>query len=110
MAWAWGASKVIDALENGVGAQLNINPEHSIAAGVSRWGKAAAVAGAFDQRIKVTVPACSGAGGMAAFRYVSEGKTYDYSAIGVDAPYKMTQMNHWAASVFCGTALVQRQP
>lgn len=91
MAWAWGVSKVIDALQCGAGAQLNINPEHSIVAGVSRWGKAAAVAGAFDQRIKVTVPACSGAGGMAAFRYVSEGRTYDYSAIGIAAPYKMTQ-------------------
>lgn len=90
MAWAWGVSKVIDALENGAKDQLNINPEYSIAAGVSRWGKAAAVAGAFDQRIKVTVPACSGAGGMAAFRYVSEGKAYDYSALGIDKPYKMT--------------------
>jgi len=90
MAWAWGVSKVIDALENGAKDQLNINPEYSIVTGVSRWGKAAAVAGAFDQRIKVTVPACSGAGGMAAFRYVSEGKTYDYSALGLDTLYLMS--------------------
>lgn len=91
MAWAWSVSKVIDALENGAKEQLHINPAYCIAAGVSRWGKAAAVAGAFDERIKVTVPACSGAGGMAAFRYVSEGKTYDYSSIGVTTPYKMTR-------------------
>ena len=30
--------------------------------GVSRWGKAAAVADAFDKRIKVTAPSCSGQG------------------------------------------------
>jgi hypothetical protein len=90
MAWAWSMSKVIDALEGGAGAELNINPDQSIVTGVSRWGKAAAVAGAFDQRIKVTVPACSGAGGMAAFRYISEGKTYNYSSIGETQPYKMT--------------------
>lgn len=90
MAWAWSMSKVIDALENGAKNELHVNPEYSIVTGVSRWGKAAAVAGAFDQRIKVTVPACSGAGGMAAFRYVSEGKTYDYSALGIESPYTMS--------------------
>lgn len=90
MAWAWGVSKIIDALEAGAAADLNINPGHTIVAGVSRWGKAAAVAGAFDRRIKVTVPVCSGAAGMASFRYVSEGKVYDYSSLGMSDPYVMT--------------------
>ncbi|MHB8131575.1 MAG: glucuronyl esterase domain-containing protein, partial [Mobilitalea sp.] len=74
----------------GAGFELSINSENSIMTGVSRWGKAAAVAGAFDKRIKVTAPSCSGSGGMASFRYKSEGKTYDYSSIGISAPYLMT--------------------
>lgn len=90
MAWSWGVSKILDALEAGAGKELNINPAYNIMTGVSRWGKAAAVTGAFDKRIKVTAPSCSGAGGMAMFRYKSEGKTYDYSSIGVNSPYVMT--------------------
>ncbi|NLJ96042.1 MAG: hypothetical protein GX321_02720 [Clostridiales bacterium] len=89
MAWSWGMSKILDALEAGAGKELGINPEYNIVTGVSRWGKAAAVAGAFDKRIKVTAPSCSGAGGMAAFRYKSVGKTYDYSKIGMTSPYTM---------------------
>lgn len=90
LAWSWGVSKILDALEAGAGAELGINPEYSILTGVSRWGKAAAVAGAFDKRIKVTAPSCSGAGGMAAFRYPTTGKVYDYSALGINTPYTMT--------------------
>lgn len=90
MAWTWGVSKIIDALENGASADLNINASNTILTGVSRWGKAAAVAGAFEKRIKVTAPSCSGSGGMASFRYKSEGKSYDYSSIGNTAPYIMT--------------------
>jgi len=90
MAWSWGVSKILDSLEVGADSELSINSENSIMTGVSRWGKAAAVAGAFDKRIKVTAPSCSGSGGMASFRYKSEGKTYDYSTIGIPAPYLMT--------------------
>lgn len=83
LAWTWGVSKIIDALElDAAGAKdLNISPIHTIVTGVSRNGKAAAVAGAFDPRIKVTVPASSGAGGMANFRYRSSGRQYDYSVL-----------------------------
>ena len=70
--------------------ELGINPEYNIITGVSRWGKATAVSGAFDKRIKVTAPSCSGAGGMAAFRYPTSGNVYDYSSIGVTSPYTMT--------------------
>lgn len=90
LAWSWGISKILDALEAGAGAELGINPEYNIVTGVSRWGKAAAVTGAFDKRVKVTAPSCSGAGGMAAFRYPTVGNIYDYSSIGVTSPYTMT--------------------
>lgn len=90
MAWSWGMSKIIDALEAGAGTELGISPTNNIVTGVSRWGKAVSVAGAFDKRIRVTAPSCSGAGGMASFRYKTEGKVYDYSSIGASASYKMT--------------------
>jgi endo-1,4-beta-xylanase len=90
LAWSWGISKILDALEAGAGAKLGINPDYNIVTGVSRWGKAAAVAGAFDKRIKVTAPSCSGAGGMAAFRYPTAGNVYDYSSIGASSAYTMT--------------------
>ena len=86
-AWGWGFSKIIDALEQGLGETCHINPKNTIVTGVSRCGKSAAVAGAFDERIRISVPACSGAGGMAMFRYSSEGHTYDFSSIGSDAAY-----------------------
>ncbi len=82
LAWGWGVSKIIDALENGAGAELGINPELSLVGGVSRYGKSVAVAGAYDERIKVVIPSCSGAGGIATYRTNNSGKTYDLSSLG----------------------------
>lgn len=80
MAWSWGASKVLDALEAGLGEELQINGANSIITGVSRWGKAASVCGAFEPRFKLVAPSCSGAGGLAIYRYTSTGNTYDFSS------------------------------
>ncbi len=77
MAWAWGASKVLDALEAGVGADLNISPRDTIVTGVSRYGKAVAAAGAFENRFKVSMPVCSGYGGLTMGRYNSNNVTYN---------------------------------
>jgi hypothetical protein len=80
MAWAWGASKVMDALEAGAAREFNINAKNTIITGTSRNGKAAAVAGAFEERFKITVPVSSGAGGAAMYRYSkANGQTYDLS-------------------------------
>ena len=87
MAWAWGASKVLDALYNGAAKELGLNPDYSIITRVSRWGKAAAVCGAFEPRFKMTAPSCSGAGGLALFDFKSEGNTYDFSSKGGPASY-----------------------
>lgn len=91
MAWGWGCSKIIDALEAGAGEELNISPVNTIVTGVSRWGKAAIVCGAFDHRFKMVAPSCSGAGGVALYRYKSEGKTYDFSSKGADSKYTYSQ-------------------
>ena len=79
MAWAWGASKVLDALEARADAEFGINANNTIITGTSRNGKAAAVAGAFEERFKITVPVSSGAGGAAIYRYNSAGQTYSLS-------------------------------
>ena len=87
MAWSWGISRILDALYNGAAKELNINPDSSIVTGVSRYGKAASVCGAFDTRIKMCAPSCSGAGGLALYRYSSVGKTYDFSSKGGSSSY-----------------------
>ena len=87
MAWAWGASKVLDAVYAGLGRELSLDADASMVTGVSRWGKATAVCGAFDQRFRMTIPACSGAGGLALYGFGSEGKTYDLRKVGGPAEY-----------------------
>ena len=85
MAWAWGVSKIIDVLSMpSLAKKLKLDPKVIIVNGVSRNGKATAVAGAFDPRINVTAPSSSGAGGVVAFRYNSEGLTFDYSPLKKD--------------------------
>jgi hypothetical protein len=69
MAWAWGVSRLIDALEATPAA--NIDASRLAVTGCSRNGKGALYAGAFDERIDLTIPQESGAGGTASWR-VSE--------------------------------------
>ena len=110
LAWAWGVSKIIDALEAGAGEALGIDPALTVVGGVSRYGKSAAVAGAYDRRIAVTVPSCSGLGGTAIFRTNNSGKTYDLRSLGGPAAWTNTSDNEPFANLrggegywFCGT-------
>jgi hypothetical protein len=64
-AWAWGISRVADYLET----QPFADRTKLLAIGHSRIGKAVLVAGAFDDRIAVSAPAGSGAGGTGAYRF-----------------------------------------
>ena len=91
MAWAWGCSKIMDALEQGLADELGIDPSVSVVTGVSRWGKAAMVCGAFDKRFRICAPSCSGAGGVAMYRYRSEGRTYNFESKGASAAYTYSQ-------------------
>jgi hypothetical protein len=63
-AWAWGASRALDALamDKGVAAR-RVGIE-----GLSRYGKAALVAMAYDQRFAIGFVGSSGAGGAALYR------------------------------------------
>ena len=87
MAWAWGASKILDAVIAGLDREYNLDARGAMVTGVSRWGKATAVCGAFDKRFRMVIPACSGAGGLALYSVVSQGNTYDFSSIGGPQSY-----------------------
>ncbi|XP_006455315.1 hypothetical protein AGABI2DRAFT_209748 [Agaricus bisporus var. bisporus H97] len=67
IAWAWGISRIIDVLEM-VGSQSQIDLSKLAVSGCSRNGKGALVAGAFDERIALTIPQESGSGGGGCWR------------------------------------------
>ena len=77
MAWAWGVSRVIDALASTPEAGIDVG--RLAVSGCSRNGKGAIVVGAFDERIALTVPQESGAGGTASWR-ISQAQMDEYRA------------------------------
>ncbi|KAK4198696.1 putative carbohydrate esterase family 15 protein [Triangularia verruculosa] len=74
LAWAWAVSRIMDALEKLGPAATKINPERVGVTGCSRNGKGAFVSGAFDSRIRLTLPQEAGSGGMGCWRIVAEMK------------------------------------
>ncbi len=66
IAWAWGVSRLIDALETTPAA--NIDASRIGVTGCSRNGKGALACGAFDERVVLTIPQESGSGGAASWR------------------------------------------
>src|SRR5580698_1060321 len=64
-AWAWGASRIVDYLET----DPSIDKNKLIITGVSRTGKAALIAGAFDERFAMVAPVASSGGGTPAYRF-----------------------------------------
>lgn len=66
MAWAWGVSRLIDALEKTPEAGIDV--KHLAITGCSRWGKGSLAVGAFDERIALTIPQESGSGGASLWR------------------------------------------
>jgi hypothetical protein len=74
-AWAWGVSRLIDGLE--IVAHQPVNPlpidlKHLGVTGCSYAGKMALFAGAFDERVALTIAQENGGGGAPAWR-VSQG-------------------------------------
>jgi len=64
-AWAWGVSRIVDYLET----DPSIDKTKLIVTGVSRTGKSALIAGAFDDRIALVAPVASSGGGTPAYRF-----------------------------------------
>ena len=68
MAWAWGASRLLDVLQASDGSI--IDPSRVGVTGCSRNGKGAMTVGAFDERIALTIPEETSTGGLPAYRIV----------------------------------------
>ncbi|ACU37989.1 cellulose binding domain-containing protein [Actinosynnema mirum] len=68
-AWAWGASRIIDVIEQSGSA--TIRADGIGVTGCSRYGKSAFAVGAFDQRVALTMPIESGSAGAPAFRSIA---------------------------------------
>lgn len=67
-AWAWGVSRMIDYFEGGRNSK--VDPKRVGIAGLSRYGKAALVAQAFDPRVAVGLIGSSGEGGAKLHRHI----------------------------------------
>jgi hypothetical protein len=74
--WAWGLSRIIDALEKVPEAGIDVR--RIAVTGCSRNGKGALAMGAFDERVALTIPQEGGSGGPSLWRVA-------------DAEYKLGQ-------------------
>jgi len=68
MAWAWGASRLLDVLQESGGELIDSNRVG--VTGCSRNGKGAFTVGVFDERIALTIPEETSTGGLPAYRIV----------------------------------------
>jgi hypothetical protein len=68
--WAWGVARLVDYLET----DPAIDRARLIVSGVSRTGKSAMVAGAFDDRLALVAPVASSGGGTPAYRFSGAGR------------------------------------
>ncbi|MBN1578343.1 MAG: T9SS type A sorting domain-containing protein [Chitinispirillaceae bacterium] len=77
--WAWGVSRVIDALQALPAA--NIDTKRIAVSGCSYMGKFALYSGTFDERIALTIPHESGGGGTISWRYSDMLETRDKTEV-----------------------------
>jgi hypothetical protein len=93
-AWAYGVSRIIDALE--MLPDANIDTRKIAVTGCSRNGKGALVAGALDSRIALTIPQESGSGGTSCWR-LSDSENHNGST---QTASEIVQENVWFATQF----------
>jgi hypothetical protein len=68
--WAWGVSRIVDYLE----IDPSMDNTKLIISGVSRTGKSAMIAAAFDDRLAMAAPCVTGGGGIGAYRFNGAGR------------------------------------
>src|SRR5690606_6968744 len=103
IAWAWGVSRLIDALE--VTPDANIKPNRLGITGCSRDGKGALMIGAMDSRIALTIPQESGSGGVAAWR-ASEYENANQGTVGQGDDVQRLS-NTYTEQAWFGTAIAE---
>jgi hypothetical protein len=94
MADAWGASRILDALE--ITPSANINPKRVGVTGCSRDGKGAMIAEAFDDRLALTIPQEGGQGSAGRWRMaheIKEGTT-------VETAHQIVNGDTWYSTEF----------
>ncbi|HVV53209.1 MAG TPA: cellulose-binding protein [Polyangia bacterium] len=72
VAWAWGVSRLVDVIAQSDGTLLRADAIG--VTGCSHYGKGAFIAGAFDQRIALTLPVEPGTAGVPVWRGIAKGE------------------------------------
>lgn len=100
MAWSWGVSQIISAMEQPaedssmtLGEAYGLDPTRTVVTGHSRYGKAAMLAAAFDDRISICVPSEPGGSGIQSYVYSVEGKIFNFNTYAkADRVYGKTEV------------------
>lgn len=95
MAWAWGVHRIVDVLAT----VPEIDASKLAVNGFSRWGKGALLAGAYDERIALTVPSSSGLTGTGQLRFF-----YEDDGANEKIGNALSYAPYWYTSVFAGFA------
>jgi endo-1,4-beta-xylanase len=95
MGWAWGFHCMLDLLET----MSEVDAGKNIATGHSRLGKAALVAGAFDERIAITVPSHSGCAGAAPYRLLFGNSEQLHNIVGFAPHWFRPDFNQFVGKV-----------
>jgi hypothetical protein len=94
-AWAWGVSRLIDGMEIATHQAVNplpIDMKHLAVTGCSYAGKMALFAGAFDERIGLTIAQENGGGGAPSWRVTDE----------IEADHASEDIQHTSYEWFAG--------
>jgi hypothetical protein len=98
-AWSWGVSRIIDGLEK-TQSTLPIDLKHIAVTGCSYAGKMALFAGAFDERIALTVAQESGGGGDTSWRYSATESSGSVEGLAqTDYNWFMDSMKNFAGNI-----------
>ena len=104
LAWVWGVSRLIDALETIPAQVTHIDASRIGIAGCGRYGKATLIAGGFEERLKLSIPQDAGTGGTGCWRIVGElkkngTKTEDAGAVISGSQWFTQQFSRYTGNV-----------